>query len=305
MVPMKKTMTYTITSINAGLTVEQFLRTRGYSHRLIIHLRKTAMGICVNEAPAYTICRLSEGEILTIHLVEEASSQNIVPTPMELNIVYEDEDLLIINKKANVPIHPSQGNFDNTLANGIAFYYLQKGEFFVYRVINRLDRDTTGLLIIAKHMLSACLLSDMVRERQIHREYLAVAAGCVPESGTITAPVSRLNGSTIERCVSEAGEYACTHYQRILYASATDCSLVSLKLETGRTHQIRVHMRHIGHPLPGDFLYHPDFSLIGRQALHSCRLSFVHPLTGERMDFQAPLPEDMRLMIQIPTQPAP
>lgn len=303
---MKKIITYTITHSDSNQTIEHFLRTNGYSRHLIVHLRKTPGGICIGEAPAYTTHRLATGELLTISIEEEISSPGITATVMDLDIIYEDEDILIINKQANVPIHPSQGNYDNTLANGITAYYEQKGEPFVYRVINRLDRDTTGLLIIAKHMLSACILSAMVRERKIHREYLAAASGLVPEEGTITAPIARSEGSTIERCVDEArGEYACTHYRRLSYHEGTDCSLVALRLETGRTHQIRVHMRHMGHPLPGDFLYNPDFRLISRQALHSFRLAFSHPLTGEAMEFQAPLPEDIRRIIKMPAQPAP
>ena len=168
----------------------------------------------------------------------------------------------------------------------------------VYRAINRLDRDTTGLLILARHSLSAAILSEMVKNRQIHREYLAVATGKVPESGVIDAPISRVDGSTIERCVDfDRGEAARTHYRSIFYDPVTNCSLVSLKLETGRTHQIRVHLKYLGHPLPGDFLYCPDFSLIRRQALHSHKLTFLHPLSGEEMCFLAPLPADMKAML--------
>lgn len=305
-IPMKKTITYTAGPSDAGLTIEQFLKSQGYSQRLLIHLKNTPGGICLGAVPVRTNRRLSADEQFTVTLIEEPPSQNIVPVPMELDIVYEDEDLLIINKKANVPVHPSQGNYDNTLANGIAYYNTQKQTPFVFRPVNRLDRDTTGLLIVAKHMLSAGILSGMVINRQIRRKYLAVALGLVPEAGTITAPIARLEGSVIERCVDEAhGEYACTHYRRLLYCPASDCSLVSLRLDTGRTHQIRVHMRHIGHPLPGDFLYCPDFRLIRRQALHSCRLTFPHPVTGQLLDIHAPLPEDMRQMLQIGTQPTP
>lgn len=173
--------------------------------------------------------------------------------------------------------------------------FSKKKETFVYRVINRLDRDTTGLLIIAKHALSACILSQMSSRREIHREYLAIAAGKVDEKGTICAPIGRADDSTVLRCVDEKnGDYACTHYQRLLYHKESDCSLVRLRLETGRTHQIRVHMKHIGHPLPGDFLYNPDYRLMHRQPLHSCHLDFRHPITGKAMHFEAEVPGDMR-----------
>lgn len=295
---MERTFTYLITNEQAGQTVEAFLRALGYSKGILIHLRRTPMGISIGGSQVYTTHRLEEGELLSIRLREETTSPHIVPTAMELSIVYEDQDLMVIDKPADTPIHPSQGNFDNTLANGIAWYFQQKNQPFVYRAVNRLDRDTTGLLIIAKHMLSAALLSSMVKERQIKRTYLAIAQGKIPEEGTITAPIGRVDGSTIERQVDPVnGDPACTHFKRLLYQPETDCSLVRLQLETGRTHQIRVHFKSIGHPLPGDFLYHPDYRLISRQALHSFRLEFTHPITGIPMKLEAPLPRDMRFIL--------
>lgn len=278
-------------------TILGFLKSRGYSHAVIVSLKKTDHGILKNGIWARTRDELKPGDQLTLTLKEESSSENIVPSNLPFPIVYEDEDLMVINKPAGMPIHPSQGYFDNTLANAAAYYFAQKGQPFVYRCINRLDKDTTGLLILAKHAHSASLLSQMVADRDIHRQYLALAKGLVEESGTITAPIARAPGSTIERMVDfENGEYACTHYHRLAYKNGY--SLVSLKLETGRTHQIRVHMNYIGHPLPGDFLYHPDFSVISRQALHSHRLSFAHPITGELLSFEAALPDDMASVLR-------
>lgn len=273
--------------------MECFLKKKGCSRKLITHLKNTPLGITVDGSLAYTTHILQAGELLTICILEVTSSETIVPAPMDLNIVYEDQDILVLDKPAGLPIHPSQGNFYNTLANGLAWYFSQKGEEFIYRAINRLDRDTTGLLIIARHLLSACILSHMVKERQIQREYVAVASGLLPEKGIITAPIARVPGSTIERCVDFMyGEYACTHFTRIGYNQAADCSLASIRLETGRTHQIRVHLSHIGHPLPGDFLYNPDYRFVKRQALHSHRLVFRHPVTGEKMEFVSKLPSD-------------
>lgn len=295
---MKRFFNYTITEEYNECTLLSYLKAQKYSSQIITHLKRTENGLLLNGKWAYVRDILHTGDILTVRLIEVESSENIVPTNLPLDIVYEDEDLLIINKNADTPIHPSQGNYNNTLANAVAYYYQQKGEFFTYRCINRLDRDTTGLLIIAKHMYSASLLSDMVQKREIHREYLAIAAGMVPDAGTIIAPIGRVDGSTIERQIdTENGEYACTHYKRLSYSN--DYSLVSLKLETGRTHQIRVHMKHIGHPLPGDFLYNPDYTVINRQALHSYKLTFVHPITGEKMKFTAELPEDMKKIITV------
>lgn len=285
---------YKITEPNIYKNIHELLKAHGYSSTVIRHLKETENGIQKNGIWARVYEPLIPGDTITILLTEEASSENIVPTPLPLNIVYEDEDLLVINKTADMPIHPSQGNYDNTLANACAYYFQQKGEPFTYRCINRLDRDTTGLLILARHAYSASLLSSMVAKREIHREYLALATGLVPDSGVIEAPIARVNGSTIEREVNfETGEFARTHYKRLQYQNGY--SLVSLKLDTGRTHQIRVHMKYIGHPLPGDFLYNPDYSFIQRQALHSHRLTFQHPITGEPLQFTAPLPSDMQL----------
>jgi 23S rRNA pseudouridine1911/1915/1917 synthase len=210
--------------------------------------------------------------------------------------VYEDEDILVLNKPSDTPIHPSQGNYDNSLANGVKYYYDKQGIKFVFRCINRLDRDTTGLVVIAKNMLSGAALNLAMVNRQIHRTYLAVVKGELPEEGTIDFPIARKDGSTVERCVDfDCGEHAVTHFERV--EKNEKYSLARIWLETGRTHQIRVHMNAIGHPLPGDFLYHNDRSEIGRQALHSWRLEFVHPVTGEMMQFEQPLPEDMRKLL--------
>lgn len=290
-------MKYRMTSEQENRTIEEFLKSEGYSRQLIVRLRNTENGITVGGKLVYTTHRLTSGEMLTVRIAEETGSENIVPVPMDLVIVYEDEDLLVINKPAGVPVHPSQGNFDCTLANGVAHYFLKKGEPFVYRAVNRLDRDTTGLMILAKNPLSAAILSRMVMDREIHRQYLAVVDGCVEQDGTVTAPIARVEGSAIERCVDfERGEYACTHYQ-VLHANRDlDCSLLAVRLETGRTHQIRVHMKYIGHPLPGDFLYHPDYRYIKRQVLHSHRLEFLHPVTKKELLFEAPLPDDMKFI---------
>ncbi len=293
---MKRIFHYTIPKEFEGLSLLTFLKAKQYSSQIITHLKRTENGMLLNGTWARVRDILHDHDSLIITLIESESSDNIVPVELPLDIVYEDEDLLVINKSSDTPIHPSQGNYENTLANAVAYYYAQKDESFTYRCINRLDRDTTGLLIIAKHMYSASLLSNMVQNREIRREYLAIATGLVPEDGIIEAPIGRVDGSTIERQVDiENGDYACTHFKRLAYKNGF--SLVSLKLATGRTHQIRVHMKYIGHPLPGDFLYNPDYSVIKRQALHSYRLEFIHPITGQDMEFVAELPKDMASII--------
>lgn len=300
---MKHIFSYKISPEQQDITAEAFLFSHGYSRKLIIDLKKSPDYLTIGGEHIYVTRKLQSGDVLQVQLPEESVSEHIVPVPIPLHIVYEDEHLMVINKQANLPIHPSQGNYDNTLANAAAWYFSQKEEPFVYRVINRLDRDTTGLLILAKHALSACILSDMVRNRTIHRTYLAVASGnmntAFPSgSGLIDAPIARVDGSTIERQVDfERGEEARTHFQIRSYHPKTDTSLVELKLETGRTHQIRVHMKYLGFPLLGDFLYHPDYRYINRQSLHSWKLAFSHPISGENLEFCAPIPEDMAFFI--------
>lgn len=290
---MKRIFEYYIAPEDTPCNVGDYLKKKGCSRQIIIQLKKTENGILVNNEWAYVRTVLFPGDCVKITLAEESSSENIVPVAMNLDIVYEDDDILLINKPSDTPVHPSIHNYDNTLANGVAHYFGSKGETFIFRCINRLDRDTTGLLILAKNALSASILSDQMKKREIHRTYQAVVQGIPsPSCGTISAPIARKEGSAIERCVDfERGEQAVTHYKHI--KSAGNLSLLELSLETGRTHQIRVHMQHLGYPLLGDYLYNPDFSLINRVSLHSYSLAFTHPITGVHMAFTAPLPKDM------------
>lgn len=293
---MIRKLTYVIEKEQEELTIEQFLKQQGYSHGCLVHLKKTEAGITKNGIWAYTKETVKEGDTLETVFIEETASEKIVPTDLPLEIIYEDEDLLVVNKPADMPIHPSQGNYENSLANAVAAYYEKQGIPFVFRCMNRLDRDTTGLVIIAKHMLAGAVLGQAMIDRKIHRTYLAIVKGKLQEKGTIDLPIARKEGSTIERCVDmERGECAVTHYECL--QGGEDYSLARVWLETGRTHQIRVHMNAIGHPLPGDFLYHPDFSRIKRQALHSWKLEFPHPITGKMMEFTRELPEDMKKLL--------
>ena len=216
-----------------------------------------------------------------------------------------------------MPIHPSINNHEKTLANAVMYYFREKGEAFVYRCVNRLDRDTSGLLILAKNMFSAAVLYRQSAERKIHREYLAIAAGEIPEEGIIDAPIARAADSAIMRCVDfSCGERAVTHYRRLLYSKENDCSLLRIRLETGRTHQIRAHFKYIKHPLFNDKEYGGNeilkgttfarykqfvnncFEICPRQALHAKTLGFEHPTTGERLSFDSEIPDDMQQLIQ-------
>ena len=294
---MDRILTYKIIESEQGLRVEQYLRRLGYSHQNLTELKKMPESILVNGTWYYMHQKLSAGDTLTVHIQETESSEKIPPVEHPLDIIYEDEDILVVNKPAGMPIHPSMNNYYHSLANALVWYYQQQNKPFIFRCTNRLDRDTSGLTVIAKHMVSSNILSAMGYRHEIDREYLAIVRGSVtPLSGTIDAPLSRKPGSVIERTIDfEHGERAVTHYQVI--EEKNEHSLVSLHLETGRTHQIRIHMKYLGFPLIGDYLYNPDMEFITRQALHSHRLRFTHPITGESMDFAAPLPEDMKRVL--------
>lgn len=293
---MNRQLTYMVLTKNENMTILDFLKAKGISSHLITHLKKTANGITLNGKWAYVTERLRRNDLVCISIVEEEPSQNIVPVNIPVDIAYEDEDIIVVDKPSNMPVHPSVNNFDNTLANALAYYYKNADSPFVFRCINRLDRDTTGLVLVAKNMLSSCILSNMVRNKDINREYMAIVQGDIDDSGTIDAPIKRKENSVIERTVSfEDGVSAITHYKKILYKNGF--SLVKIKLETGRTHQIRVHMKYINHPLPGDYLYNQDFKAIKRQALHSYSLSFNHPVTKEPLILCSDIPSDMKAVI--------
>ena len=310
---MPRIIKYTTEQIQGEPKISRFLKTNGYSERNLVNLRKDPESICLNGEYVYMNQKIKAGDDLRVCIREQENSGQIVPVCLPISIIYEDEDLMIINKPAGMPIHPSLNNHDNSLGNALAWLFQERSEPFVYRCINRLDRDTSGLTIIAKHMLSASILGHMVQKKAdaggIHREYLAIVDGRLDEKvGTISAPIARKESSCLERMVDfDHGDRAVTHYRVV--EEYTDASLVSLVLETGRTHQIRVHMKYLGHPLLGDFLYHPAYAAnqidrvgestalsecdMKRQALHAYKLSFTHPITGEMVNVTAPLPEDM------------
>lgn len=292
---MERTLDYIITNEFHNKTIEQFLKSLEFPHQAIVQLKKTNEGILRNGVWAYTSERLQNGDTLSLHLVEDVPESSIAAIYVPLNIVYEDADLLVIDKPANMPIHPSMNHHEGTVANGLMHYFKEQGMEFTFRAINRLDRDTSGLTMVAKHLLSGGILSRQVSTKEIKRTYRAICQGKIPESGTISAPIARVADSTIERCVNfETGEHAVTHYKRIAYDDEKQLSLVELRLETGRTHQIRVHLKYLGYPIIGDFLYNPDYTHCNRQALHSASLSFTHPITKKEMHFASPLPEDLK-----------
>lgn len=299
---MQRTIQYVICEndfrVDGKLTVERFLRSKGYTRQSITELKKYHNSTMIDGQWVHMSRELRIDEQLTVQFDECDSSEKIVPTKLPFPIVYEDEDIAVVDKPACMPIHPSLNNYENTLANAAAYYYMSKNQKLVFRCINRLDRDTTGLTIIAKHFVSAGVLYNQMKNRQIKREYIAIVSGCMEkDEGTVNAPIGRCAESTIERCIDwENGEEAITHYKVI--SKNQDLSLVTFKLDTGRTHQIRVHMKYLGHPLIGDWLYNVKDAHMSRQALHSRSLDFIHPITGKEMHFEADMPKDMAEVIK-------
>ena len=289
---MDRIFHYQITENERGTTVLDFLRKKGFSRHILSSMKADKEALTRNGQRIGGREQLLAGDYFRVRLLETVDSDGIIPVSMPLSILYEDEDILVINKPADMPVHPSIGNYTNTLANGVAAYLDAKDEHSPFRCINRLDRDTSGALILAKNAFSAAVLSTQMRNRQIRRTYLAVVEGITPPNGTISAPISRVDDSVIERHVDFLhGEPAVTHYERL--ETKNEYSLLEIHLETGRTHQIRVHMGYIGHPLPADYLYHPVYDCFKRQPLHSLQLEFRHPVTDKSMCLLAPVPEDM------------
>lgn len=289
---MNRIFHYQITENEQGTTVLDFLRKKGFSRHILSSMKADKEALTRNGQRIGGREQLLVGDHFRVRLLETVDSDGIVPVSMPLSILYEDEDILVINKPADMPVHPSIGNYTNTLANGVAAYLDAKDEHSPFRCINRLDRDTSGALILAKNAFSAAVLSTQMRNRQIRRTYLAVVEGITPPNGTISAPISRVDDSVIERHVDFLrGKPAVTHYERLEVKN--EHSLLEIHLETGRTHQIRVHMGYIGHPLPADYLYHPVYDCFKRQPLHSLQLEFRHPVTDKPMCLLAPVSEDM------------
>lgn len=284
---------YIIPEEYEGRTIEEYLLSKGFGQKTLIELKKTERNAVINDEWVYLSRRLKAGEKLEITISEDGDSE-IIPVKLPFKVIYEDEDILIVDKPPMMPIHPSLGNYDNTLANAVTYYFAEKGEKLVFRCVNRLDRDTSGLTIIAKHYLSGAILHNQITQRQIHREYVAIVCGAdIEDEGKIDMPIGRAAESVIERRIDyENGQRAITNYK--VLERKNGLAKVWLRLETGRTHQIRVHMTAIGHPLIGDWLYNPENHQLNRQALHSYRLCFNHPITGESMDFVSEVPEDMK-----------
>lgn len=282
----------------SGRSVDSLLRRElALSGTVIRRVKWLEDGISVDGRRVTVRYRVTAGEVLTVRLSDPAGTPQPVPAKGALDILYEDEDLAVVNKQAGILIHPSHGHFDDTIGNYLMEHWRQTGDGAGFHPVHRLDKGTTGLLLVAKHPHGQDKLRQQLHTGAFRRRYLAVCEGCpTPSCGTIDAPIAPMEGSLIAREIRSDGQRARTHY-RVLSVCG-DRALVELELETGRTHQIRVHMAHIGHPITGDFLYgREDRTLISRPALHSWQAELIHPITGGVLHFTAPLPEDMEKLL--------
>ena len=292
---MERKLKYIINSDFDGKTVKEFLRYNQISTSMVTRLKKLDNGIMLNGERVFVTAKLSEGDILEL-LTEsgEEHSEFIFPTEGKLDIIYEDEDFLAVNKPPYLPVHPSKGHPYDSLANIVVYYYKEKNENFTFRCVNRLDKDTSGVTLIAKNAYAHELMRRLNVENKIDKTYFAIVHGKPEkENGLIDLPIYRPEEATIKRIVDERGKTAKTLYETV--KTNNKLSLVKIKLLTGRTHQIRVHFSHIGHPLAGDFLYgNENDGIITRQALHCGEISFIHPINEKQLILKAELPEDMK-----------
>lgn len=266
------------------------------SDRLLLKLKKLDK-IYLNGNVTSVNHPVLENDLIECYLDYEEDNSNIVPTEMPLNIIYEDEAYIVVNKPAGIPVHPSMDHYADSLSNGIAFYFNQIGLKKKIRPVNRLDKDTSGIVIFAKNeYIQECLVRQM-KSKEFIKKYIAVVNGNLDNlEGTINAPIARKEGSIIERCVSETGDIAITHYK--VLKREPDFDIVECILETGRTHQIRVHFAYLGHSLLGDTLYGTSSSLINRQALHAYEVEFTHPLSKKKVKYIATVPEDLNKLME-------
>lgn len=266
------------------------------SDRLLLKLKKLDK-IYLNGNVTSVNHPVLENNLIECYLDYEEDNSNIIPTEMPLNIIYEDEAYIVVNKPAGIPVHPSMDHYTDSLSNGIAFYFNQIGLKKKIRPVNRLDKDTSGIVIFAKNeYIQECLVRQM-KSKEFIKRYIAVVNGNLDNlEGTINAPIARKEGSIIERCVSETGDIAITHYK--VLKRKTDFDIVECILETGRTHQIRVHFAYLGHSLLSDTLYGTSSSLINRQALHAYKVEFTHPLSKKKVKYIATVPEDLNKLME-------
>lgn len=286
---MKRILEYTVGDADAGRSVKQILRSRGYTASVLTLLKKREDGILLNGESVFVTALVSAGDRLTLCLTEEDSTA--LPEEIEIPILFEDEDLIVYDKPAGMAVHPTKVIQSGTLANAFAFHMAAIGQVARFRPVYRLDRGTTGLVVVAKNKLACALLSG-----RVEKTYLALCEGVLPERGCFDGPIGTEEESALRRCVRSDGQPALTCYERL--SVGENWSFARVTLQTGRTHQIRCHFAEAGHPLLGDFLYGTESPAWSRHALHCDTVSFSHPITGERVVRSCPLPQDMESFLK-------
>lgn len=284
---------WVINEAGAQLTIKEFLQNKqGFSRRLLTAMKQEGGKFLINEQESYITETLVKNDKLTVIFPDEVSD-GIEATEMNLAIIYEDEDHLVLNKPAGQACLPGMNDRQYSLANGIRAYYNASCHPATVHIVTRLDRNTSGLVLVAKNRYAHALLSEAQKKNQIHRTYEAIITGeMTPSAGTVRAPIARKKTSIIEREVNwEDGKEATTHYQTV--STLSGASFLRIQLETGRTHQIRVHFSHLGHPLLGDDLYGGSTDALERRALHCTAIEWEHPFEHKKMQFHCMLPSDM------------
>jgi 23S rRNA pseudouridine1911/1915/1917 synthase len=290
-------LSWSITEKDEGKLVREFLKEQNISRTALTDIKFQGGGIYCNGQFVTVRHVLRAGDRLDVHFPPEKRSADMLPEPLPLDVVYEDDYLLVVNKPPFMSTIPSREHPNGTLANALLYHYDQQQLQTTVHIVTRLDRDTSGLLLVAKHRHVHHLLSELQKRGKIKRRYEAICHGeLIQDRGTIDAPIGRKSDSIIEREVREDGQRAVTHFHVLQRFSGF--THVSLQLETGRTHQIRVHMAYLGHPLVGDELYGGQRGELQRQALHSKELSFFHPFFNKECRFVSELPGDMKQLIE-------
>ena len=295
-----RTITYSITPAHAGMSVERYLKQQhGYSTRTLVKLKHYPQGLQLNGRHVRTVDLLQAGDTLAVTFLDsqEHGVEHFIRSNRRVEIPYEDDDLLVFNKPADMPCHQSCGHAADTLANVFAAHCDHLGLDLMYRPLNRLDRDTSGAVLVAKNRFAAARVTN-----NFHKTYQAILLGCPPQpQGRVDAPIRREFPEEMRRIVAPDGQRAVTNY-RVLAQGTVEgqpLSLVDFVLETGRTHQIRVHMAHLGCPVLGDELYGQKSELIPRQALHCRHIAFPQPVTGQEIRVDCPLPADMQAVSRL------
>lgn len=294
---MARRLTLTVTPAWDGRTVDSLLRKElALSGTLVKRAKWRADGILLDDVAVAVNVKAAAGQVLSV-AVEDAGHGVVVPTDGPVDAVYEDEDILVVNKAPGVSVHPGPGHWEDTLGNFIMGRYRAQGSDAGFHPVHRLDKGTTGLMVIAKHPHAQEKLKQQLHTGAFRRVYLAVCDGIpTPPEGLIDAPIGRTDDSLVCRKVRPDGLSARTRYETL--ETAQGRALLRLELDTGRTHQIRVHMAYLGYPLTGDFLYGTENqTLITRPALHSAELEITHPVTGARLALRTELPEDMKRLL--------